>query len=156
MAVGGYCVTEVEVGGDPGCRGRAPRATAIGLRCLCLEIHVEIHPALSPAVSRPARPHCLATPGGRGAAAGPGWAHHGNRCHVHNCGWQWGHGGAGRRAASPHLLPAATEPAARRAPVRGWGALTPGWGCGTLTMAGAAGPLTPGWGWGTPHTVLGL
>lgn len=56
VAIGGHRVTEV--GGDLGCwgrAGRAPRAAIIGVCWLCLEIHIEIHPALSPA--GPLLPH---------------------------------------------------------------------------------------------------
>lgn len=80
--------------------------------------------------------------GGQGTAVGQGRAPHGN----HRCARNGdGHGGAGRRAASPHLLPTTPEPAAQRAPVRGWG--------NPHTVLGLRDPHN---GWETPDSRLGL
>ncbi|XP_026715596.1 uncharacterized protein LOC113486102 [Athene cunicularia] len=134
VAVCGHHVTGVEVGGDPGCWGktrRAPTAATIEVCWLCLEMHVEIHSALSPTMSWPTGPHCPATLAGGGVAMPP----HGNRHHaqrqVATGPWR---SGAVRGLASP----SSHHPRA---------------GSSSGLGAGLGGPHT---GWGTPHAVLGL
>lgn len=152
VAVGGHRVTEVEDGGDLGCWGRGPSATAVGVRWLCLETPVEIHPALSPRRVPASRSPVPGSPGGVREQ-------------------QWGRAEPPMATTDAHATAMATEeqggawprltffppPQSRQlsGPRCGvGGTLTPSWGCGTLTMAGR--PLTAGWGWGTRHAILGL
>lgn len=141
VAVGGPYVTEVEVGGDPRCWGRArwaSRAAAIGVCWLCLETRVQIHPALSPP-----GPHHLADPGGRGLLGG---APHGNHHHTHNGGWRgpW-------RSGAAHGL---ASPSSRRP--RAGSSAGSGVGLGGPHTILELGDLLTILGLGDPHTVLGL
>lgn len=155
VAVGGHLITEEEVGGDPGCRGRAggaSRAATIGVCWLCLEIHAEIHPALSPA-----GPHCLAA---LGVGLGPPW-----QPPPHTQRWvaqePW-RSGVVRDLASPSSHhPRAGSSAGPGAglggphTILGLGDPHNGWGWGTLTLSWGWGTFAPSWGCGTSYMGWG-